>query len=110
MPRMNGEEFKHKKEDEGWVDPYPKKRGGMRWVTGIIFALVLYVLSTGLAMRLVLTFKLSRTTMETVYMPVIALSEASQPIHEFFNWYIDLWSPHQINSQHKPEIEAIPHP
>jgi hypothetical protein len=44
---------------------------GVRWAGGIVLALVLYVLSTGPALKLAKAGYLSQTTLNVVYAPII---------------------------------------
>ena len=87
---MNGEALET--EDEEWEDPFPKKRKS-RWFSSIILVLALYVLSTGPVVRWSGKRHLDGEGIRAIYLPLIALMEASAPVRDFFGWYIQIWLP-----------------
>jgi hypothetical protein len=100
---MNGEAFKHDPDEEEWVDPYPKKKRHWKsWIVVPLLLLALYVLSTGPAFRMAKSGLLSERNLKSVYMPLIALSEASPTVETVLGWYIfDVWKcPHPIIRGH----------
>jgi len=65
------------------------------WVGWALFLLfVVYPLSTGPVCRLLLELGVLPDcidALETVYAPLIYLSDAWEPLEDFFVWYLQLW-------------------
>ncbi|MEO6181510.1 MAG: hypothetical protein ABIP71_00060, partial [Verrucomicrobiota bacterium] len=80
---MNGEALKTG--DEEWEDPFPKRRK-RRWFSSIILFLAFYVLSTGPAVRWSGKRQIDGEGLGAVYLPLIALMEASAPARDFLEW------------------------
>jgi hypothetical protein len=89
---MNGDSYKHDPNDE-WVDPYPKKKHKIGWITGFILLLAVYVLSTGPIYLLANKGIIAHTTAGAFCEPLYKLAKFSQLFQEFLRGYWNLWVP-----------------
>lgn len=59
------------------------------WLGG---ALLVYVLSTGPAVKLVEHGVIAGSSLETVYAPLVLLANHCEPVSDFFEWYLcEVW-------------------
>lgn len=79
-----------KNKEEQWEDPYPRKRS-YRWLRTLILLVVVYLFSFGPMNALKARGRMSQSTLDTIYKPLNAASDAVPFIGSMLDWYARVW-------------------
>jgi len=66
------------------------------WIAPTVLLLALYVLSSGPAMRLYWNGYVSFPTIRMLYKPIFWIAKNSEPIGQWYDWYLNLWFPGSV--------------